>query len=160
VAGLVQGSDGYFYGTTAYGGAQSGYSGYGTVFRISTNGTLTTLYSFAGGKDGFQPFAGLMQGSDGRFYGTTYGGGQSNAGTIFRLSMVPEFQAMTLTNGTLNLAWTTEAGGTYQLQCNSGLGSGTWTCLGSPVVATGATLCVSDCTTNSPQRFYRLALVP
>ena len=43
-AGLVQGSDGYFYGTT-YGG---GTNDYGTVFKISTNGALTSLYSFAG----------------------------------------------------------------------------------------------------------------
>ena len=43
----------------------------GTVFRISTNGALTSLYSFTGGHDGGIPYAGLVQGSDGNFYGTT-----------------------------------------------------------------------------------------
>ena len=71
--GLVQGSDGNFYGTTVEGGA----SGYGTVFRITPNGTLTNLWSFTGGIDGGKPQAGLVQGSDGDFYGTaTLGGGE------------------------------------------------------------------------------------
>ena len=82
-AALVQGSDGNFYGTT-YGGGTNG--GYGTVFKISTNGALTTLYSFTGGNDGANPDAGLVQGSDGNFYGTTYGGGTNGAGTVFKIS--------------------------------------------------------------------------
>ena len=49
---------------------------------------LNTLYSFAG-SDGAQPYAGLVQGSDGNFYGTTYGGGAHDAGTVFRLGVVP-----------------------------------------------------------------------
>jgi len=69
-AALVPGGDGSFYGTTAYGGT----NGDGTVFKISTNGALTTLYSFTGGTDGRSP-NGLTQGSDGIFYGTTGGGG-------------------------------------------------------------------------------------
>ena len=72
-AGLVQGSDGNFYGTTYDGGT----NGIGTVFKISTNGALTSLYSFGsvqdtnGSNDGANPHAGLVQGSDGNFYGTT-----------------------------------------------------------------------------------------
>ena len=75
-AGLVQGSDGNFYGTTDGGGTNTGTnSGAGTVFKISDTGALTTLYSFTGGKDGASPRAGLVQGSDGNFYGTTANGG-------------------------------------------------------------------------------------
>jgi len=156
-AGLVQGSDGNFYGTTSEGGTY-GYYG-GTVFQITTNGTLTTLYSFSG-NDGGNPEAALVQGNDGSFYGTTSAGGLNGPGTVFRLIIVPEFQAVTLANGTLNLTWSTEAGGKYQLQYNSDLSSSNWTNLDSPVTATGATLSTTDSVTNGPQRFYRLALSP
>jgi uncharacterized repeat protein (TIGR03803 family) len=155
-AGLVQGSDGSFYGTTYTGGTNNA----GTVFQISSNGTLTSLYSFTGGNDGGAPQAELVQGSDGSFYGTTYGGGLAGAGTVFRLTIVPEFQTVTLTDSTLSLTWSTEAGGTYQLQYTSNLSSSNWTNLGSPVTATGATLSTTDSLTNGPQRFYRLVLAP
>ena len=152
---LVQGSDGYFYGATEQGGTNN----YGTVFRISTNGALTTLYSFTGGNDGDSPQAGLVQGADGNFYGTT-GGGGGGAGTVFRLTIVPEFQAVTVTNSTPSLTWSTEAGGRYQLQWNSDLSSSNWTNLRGPLTAAGATLITTDSVTNAPQRFYRLVLLP
>ena len=80
-AGLVQASNGDFYGTTTWGGAD----GVGTVFEITAGGTLTTLHSFDGG-DGANPYAGLVQGSDGNFYGTTYAGGTNSDGTIFEIT--------------------------------------------------------------------------
>ena len=81
-AGLVQGTDGNFYGTTFQGGASS----YGTAFQMTPSGTLTTLHSFSS-SDGASPtYAGLIQGSDGNFYGTTYQGGASNSGTIFQMT--------------------------------------------------------------------------
>ncbi|MDQ5858482.1 MAG: hypothetical protein M3542_09450, partial [Acidobacteriota bacterium] len=82
-AGLVQGSDGNFYGTTQQGGP----SGAGTVFKITSGGSLTTLYSFSF-SDGAAPHAGLVQGSDGNFYGTTAGGGASGAGTVFKITVM------------------------------------------------------------------------
>ncbi len=82
-AGLVKGSDGYFYGTTSGGGTNSN----GTVFRISSSGSETNLYSFGSyPNDGADPQAGLVQGSDGNFYGTTSQGGTSGEGTVFRIS--------------------------------------------------------------------------
>jgi uncharacterized repeat protein (TIGR03803 family) len=82
-AGLVQGSDGNFYGTTSMGGT----SNVGNVFRINPGGSETNLYSFGSSpEDGLAPLAGLVQGSDGNFYGTTYAGGTSNLGTVFRIS--------------------------------------------------------------------------
>jgi uncharacterized repeat protein (TIGR03803 family) len=162
---LVQGSDGCFYGTTQYGGTVTnqygaGNGGYGTVFRISTNGALTYLHLFTGGNDGANPYAGLVQGRDGSFYGTTDSVFGVGVGTVFRLTIVPEFQQVTLSNNTLSLTWSTEAGGTYQLQYTSELSSGNWSNLGSAITATGATLNTTDSLTNGPQRFYRLALLP
>jgi uncharacterized repeat protein (TIGR03803 family) len=78
---LVQATDGNFYGTTAEGGTIStcGGVGCGTVFRITASGTLTTLHGFVGyPTEGTDPSAGLVQATDGNFYGTTYSGGPSN----------------------------------------------------------------------------------
>src|SRR6266496_3673460 len=81
VAGLVQGSDGNFYSTTALGGTHLR----GTVFNIDATGSLTTLHSFSGSPDeGAIPFAGLAQGTDGNLYGTTALGGTHGAGTVFK----------------------------------------------------------------------------
>jgi uncharacterized repeat protein (TIGR03803 family) len=58
----------------------------GGVFRITSDGAFSVLYSFKGGADGNQPYAGVIQGKDGYFYGMCmYGGGSSNAGDIFQL---------------------------------------------------------------------------
>jgi uncharacterized repeat protein (TIGR03803 family) len=80
--GLVQATNENFYGTTARGGAN--YRG--TVFRITSSGTLTTVHSFEG-TDGREPYAGLLQDTNGNFYGTTFGGGANGVGTVFRLSV-------------------------------------------------------------------------
>ena len=80
--GVIQGTDGNFYGTTESGGVD----GVGTVFQITPAGVLTTLYSFTGENDGDSPYAGLFQGSDGNFYGTTFEGGLYGAGTIFQIT--------------------------------------------------------------------------
>ncbi len=87
LAGLLQATDGNFYGTTRYGGTTRA----GTVFRITPDGVYTTLYSFTGNggttsNDGAEPVSALIQGSDGNLYGTTSGGGTSRAGTIFRVN--------------------------------------------------------------------------
>jgi uncharacterized repeat protein (TIGR03803 family) len=82
-AGLVQGIDGNFYGTTVHGGA---HGGNGTIFKIAAGGALTTLHSFDF-TDGSEPEAGLVQATDGNFYGTTSHGGANNVGTVFKLSV-------------------------------------------------------------------------
>jgi uncharacterized repeat protein (TIGR03803 family) len=154
-SGLVQGSDGYFYGTTSAGGA----NGAGTVFKISSSGAFTSLYSFTGTNDGGNPEAALVQGSDGYFYGTTGGGGIGGNGTVFRLAIrptPPAFLPVTVTNGTLNLTWTSEPGGSYQVQYSTDLTSGPWINLGEPLNATGPMLSAADSITNATARFYRL----
>ena len=76
-APVIQGTDGNFYGVTEYGGANSG----GTVFKITPEGALTTLYNFA--NDAF-PFGPLVQATDGDFYGTTTQG--NTWGTVFKIT--------------------------------------------------------------------------
>ncbi len=112
---LVQGNDGNFYGTTPFGGA----FGYGTVFKMTPAGVLTTLVEFRGDPDGREdfdltlgrknlgayPFGGLVLGGDGNFYGTTTGSAlpfgidevefpDFNGGTIFKVT--PDGQLTTL----------------------------------------------------------------
>jgi uncharacterized repeat protein (TIGR03803 family) len=90
VAGLVQATDGNFYGTTLVGGGGNCVAdfgvGCGTVFEITALGELTTLHTF-GSTDGANPYGGLLQATNGSFYGTTYGGGAFSGGTIFSLEM-------------------------------------------------------------------------
>jgi uncharacterized repeat protein (TIGR03803 family) len=92
-AGLVRATDGNFYGTTLEGGSNTGCSlgsgSCGTVFKITPGGTLTTLYSFCaqhGCADGGNPYAGLVQATDGNFYGTTFGRGVNGYGTVFKIT--------------------------------------------------------------------------
>jgi len=84
---LIQASDGNFYGTTAGGGS----AGEGAVYKMTPQGTVTTLYSFCASDpycpDGQNPEAGLIEANDGRLYGTTtYGGNGGNGGTVFRIN--------------------------------------------------------------------------
>ena len=60
--------------------------GYGDVIKITTGGTLTVLHSFTPGSDGGSPYGGLVQATDGNFYGVGYLGGATNHGTIFRIA--------------------------------------------------------------------------
>ena len=103
LSALVLGTDGNLYGTTPYGGNLNLNSGYGdgTVFKVNTNGVLTTLAVF-GGTNGSSPFAGVVQGNDGNFYGTTAGGGSGGNGTIFRVTtngMLTTLVSFNITNG-------------------------------------------------------------
>lgn len=86
-AQLILGSDGNFYGTTIASNAFG--NGPGTVFKITKTGVLTTLYNFCsltGCADGQNPRGGLLQATDGNFYGTTSGGGANGVGTIFEIT--------------------------------------------------------------------------
>jgi uncharacterized repeat protein (TIGR03803 family) len=82
---LMQANDGNFYGTTYQSGSFNG----GTVFKMTPAGTVTVLHQFAGvggGTDGANPWAALIQATDGNFYGTTIYGGASNNGTVFMMT--------------------------------------------------------------------------
>lgn len=82
--GLTLGTDGNFYGTTAYGGG----AGYGVLFKLSPTGKYTVLHEFQGGSDGASPYSPPIQASDLNFYGTTFGASStSNASTVYRYEM-------------------------------------------------------------------------
>jgi uncharacterized repeat protein (TIGR03803 family) len=81
-AGLLLGTDGSFYGTTQAGGTNNR----GAVFKMTPSGETIVIYSFTGGADGDLPYAGIIQTSDGNFYGTTFEGGVYASGTIYRLT--------------------------------------------------------------------------
>jgi uncharacterized repeat protein (TIGR03803 family) len=114
-AGLVEGDDGCLYGAAF----SAGSVGNGTLFKISTNGNFVPLHSFGYFESG-APFAGMMKGSDGNFYGTTYGG----SGSVYRLTPGGGFTSLVLLGGSQpagvlvqgpdnNLYGTTSAGGAY-----------------------------------------------
>ena len=98
-AQVIQARDGNFYGTCRNGGAttnadQLGSFGYGCVYKMTPDGTITALASFYG-TNGMHPWGGLVEADDGNFYGTTYDGGAypgtgafggPGAGTIFRIT--------------------------------------------------------------------------
>jgi uncharacterized repeat protein (TIGR03803 family) len=100
-SGLIQATSGNFYGTTAFGGA----TGVGTVFMITPSGTLTTLHSFCSQLpcgEGYIPEAGLVQATDGNFYGTTVAGrsGEMGLGTIFKITRGGELTTLFYFDGT------------------------------------------------------------
>ena len=95
-AAVVQGTDGNFYGTTAPGaGLQCTGSECGTIFKLTPQGVLTTLYTFCqlpGCSDGYTPYAGLAEATDGNLYGVTAQGGHGGpvcvggCGTVFEVT--------------------------------------------------------------------------
>jgi uncharacterized repeat protein (TIGR03803 family) len=84
--GVVRDSSGNLYGTTQNGGPDNA----GTVFKIDPAGEKTVLYSFTGSTDGGYPMAGVVLDTEGNLYGTTFGGGSSGAGTVFKVDPIGE----------------------------------------------------------------------
>jgi uncharacterized repeat protein (TIGR03803 family) len=89
-AGLIEGTDGSFYGTAVNGGS----AGWGSVFRITSAGGLSPLYSFKSGDDGATPTASLTRGTNGLFYGMAEVAGANGSGTIFDVSSNGTFNAL------------------------------------------------------------------
>jgi uncharacterized repeat protein (TIGR03803 family) len=91
--GLVQASNGNFYGVAA----NYGVNNNGTIFELSKAGVFTVLYSFcsqANCADGAEPYSGLMQASNGKLYGTTQEGGIYNRGTVYEISPAGQFRTI------------------------------------------------------------------
>lgn len=136
-AGLVQATNGDLYGTTYSGGANNA----GTVFKITPNGTLKTLYSFCSQPsctDGGYPYAGLVQASNGDLYGTTLGNGtnpfgDSSYGTVYKITLSGKLTTIytfcsqsECTDGALPYAGLIQAtdGNLYGATLSGGVGAG------------------------------------
>ncbi len=133
-APLVQGADGDFYGTAEAGGSV----GSGVVFKVTPAGKFTVLHDMNMTTDGANPWAGLVQATDGNFYGANGSGGTQNRGTIFRITSsgafsvlynfdvttgdIPYTTIFQHTNGTLY--GTTFGGGTGSVNTCGGNGCG------------------------------------
>jgi uncharacterized repeat protein (TIGR03803 family) len=169
-AGLVQGSDGNFYGTTSQGGTNTPYNN-GTVFKITPAGTFTPLWQFGSlpnRADGIIPMAGLVQGSDGSFYGTTAFGGTNDFGTVFKLTVplnppANQISGICIADTNIVLTIPSVAGETYQLQYSADLASGDWSNIVDACVSNsiGALLTFTNFGgASSSQGFYRFDITP
>ena len=95
VGGVSLGADGYYYGTTTFGGG----AGFGTVFNMrADNGGVGTLYSFSGGDDGAYPNAAPVRSIGGDFFGTTVGTSNTH-GSIYKVSASGVFTLMHVFTG-------------------------------------------------------------
>jgi uncharacterized repeat protein (TIGR03803 family) len=120
--GLVQATDGNLYGTTDAGGI-----GYGTIYKITTGGALTSLYSFPNEGAGSEPYAGLIQATNGEFCGTTFIGGANGYGEIYSFTVqvaVPNVVGLTQTAATTSITGAGLVVGTVSMESSSTVPSG------------------------------------
>lgn len=117
-APMVQGTDGNLWGETAFGGAIGtnwcGSAGCGTLFKITPQGELTTVYTFCLSAispcpDGSGPEGGLVLATDGTFYGVTAGGGVNRWGTVFKIT--PAGKLTTLHSFDITDGWVAQGSG-------------------------------------------------
>ena len=167
-AGLIL-SGNTLYGTTTAGGT----NGDGVVFSINTNGTcFTNLYSFAGGGDGANPYAGLTL-SGNTLYGTALYRGTngtqyfSGLGTVFSISLAPVspiapsffLSAPKISVGRTNFTFLLSgpAGSNYVLQVSTNLSN--WNPVSTSAIPVSGTINLTNAINNYNRRFYR-AVIP
>ncbi|MCI0746574.1 MAG: hypothetical protein L0Y58_14330 [Verrucomicrobia subdivision 3 bacterium] len=165
---LIQGADGSFYGTTAAGGRDfagwiptddGGYvsSGSGTFFRVTVDGKITALASFADlpGDD----VTGLLQTSDGVFYGAQTSGGPPEPAGVFRVAPLPEITGLQRLSGRDVVTWNSFSGGVFQIEGTPTLMSPTWTRLAQMTSASRQTA-FTNVIDVVGEHYYRIRLLP
>jgi uncharacterized repeat protein (TIGR03803 family) len=158
---LLEGPSGALYGVTYDGGIGTN----GTVFTLNTNGSnYTVLHRFADGGDGKKPYGNLLSATDGAIYGTTFSGGETNLGTVFRLFSFPPRLKLSCVSNTETGAVVEVSGGaagaTYNVEATTNLGvAHAWSVLGSNSAAIdGRFRFLDGSATNHQSRFYRGAI--
>jgi uncharacterized repeat protein (TIGR03803 family) len=156
---LVQATDGSFYGLLRNNGSATNLP-YGQIFKVTTSGTSSTLFSFAQYIGVFPNV--LLQGTDGNFHGAASGSFNGSSQSTFRLSapLAPVLQAAIQAGGTLRLGWSAVAGQMYQLQYSSDFGLNQWTNFGAANTATNGAMWAFDSISPDPQRAYRVEVLP
>lgn len=161
--GLLQSSDGNFYGTTLTGGTNGGY---GTVFKITPSGQLTVLFSFNGGTYGGNPRGKLVLGHDGYIYGTAFDYGYTGgvgSGSLYLAyipsACVPLVYPTIGRSGGVSLTWIPLYSRVYQVQCSVG-GIESWQNLSNPISATNSPMTFTDTNAlhSASSKFYRVML--
>jgi len=159
IAALTEGSDGALYGTASYGG---GYGG-GAVFKVNKDGSLySVLHSFNSPYDGGRPEAGLLKGSDGAFYGTTFWGGELESGTVFKLFSSTPIVAITRLQldgvGTRLSFSGGSAGQMFRIETKTDLNAPLWQTIATNQFGIdGKSQFLDTSASNYPTRFYRSA---
>lgn len=156
---LVEAADGALYGTTPAGGLYEG----GTIFKVNKDGSgYAIVRHFRNGSEaGWEPFAGLVLGSDGVFYGTTYYsvGDGLGPGVVFALSAQRRCWFADLavgTGGISSLEARGAAGSRIRLQARANLTTSAWTNVATNTASAMGWASFANLPTNPPQRFYRL----
>jgi uncharacterized repeat protein (TIGR03803 family) len=160
---LIQAADGALYGVTPFGGMTNGNpgsTGFGTVFRMTTNGVFTSLVAFQG-TNGSNPNGPLLMGNDGNLYGTTAHGGTGGGGTIFRIVLTPRLAGIAkLANGNAVITGSGPSGAPFRLWASTdpSRSVASWTLLTNGVFAGDGTFSFTDAAAAAlPAQFYRVS---
>jgi uncharacterized repeat protein (TIGR03803 family) len=159
--GVTLGSDGNFYGTTAYRIENSGVTN-GTVFKVTTNGSLTTLVNLDG-TNGLHPFNDLVLASDGNLYGAmadATGVHSVNGGTVFRLAQRPVITSLTSSNGSNTVSWSSFANGTYRVESSMSVTGTDWTPRPPTFTANNSNSSFTEPAAAGAECYYRVVLLP
>jgi uncharacterized repeat protein (TIGR03803 family) len=159
--GVTQGSDGDFYGTAAYRLENSSLTN-GTIFKVTTNGLLTTLLNL-NGTNGIHPFTDLLLASDGNLYGAladAEGHHSVNGGTIFRLAQPPVVTSIASSNGSITLSWSSFTNGIYRVDRSASLAGTSWTARSPTVTASGSSFSFTEPSAGVAGCCYRVVLLP
>jgi uncharacterized repeat protein (TIGR03803 family) len=165
--GVIFGPDGYLYGTTTTSSSLE-TGAWGAVFRLTTNGVLTTLANFYQ-TNGFHPDAGLTLGPDGYFYGTTLAGGNQDpnaAGVIYRLNLgtpftnpKPRLSIDRMPGGTAMISVTNTPGSTIRLWATTNLNPPlqSWQVISTNIATNGFFQFTDTNTSGNSVKFYRVS---